>query len=212
MAKGLKKTSEPAIVESTILITAANVNRIPQGAQRPAYYNQQNSDYELFEEYSIEGVEYFINNNAIKNPLKASEIILGKINAIDNKGGCRYKSRYRDREYLKKVEPLFFTNLREASWVNCAPKELRKILGLPVEEIPSDELGRIGELLSSSGVVSSEQVDRLIDYLKEKNVLEGFQLEREIQEQKEKLETIQPFTVDWLNEILNLRMKYVEAN
>lgn len=89
---------------------------------------------------------------------------------------------------------------------------MRKILGLPVEEIPSDELGRIGELLFSSGVVSSEQVDRLIDYLKEKNVLEGFQLEKEIQEQKEKLETIRSFTLDWLNEILNLRMKYVEAN
>lgn len=212
MVKSSKKTSEPTIVKSTIPISAANINRIPQGAQRPAYYNLQNIYYESFEEYSVEGLEYFINNNAIKNPSKASEIILAKINAIDNLGGCRYESVNRNREYSQKVEPLFFTNLREASWVNCAPKELRKILRLPVEEIPSDELGRIGELLSLSGVVSSEQVDRLIDYLKEKNVLEGFQLEKEIQEQKEKLETIRPFTLDWLNEILNLRMKYVEAN
>mgnify|MGYP001081593546 FL=1 len=212
MVESSKKTSGPAIQESTFSISAANINRIPQGAQRPAYYNQQNIDYESFVEYSVEGLEYFINRNAIKNPSKASEILLAKIAAIDSCRWCRYKSVNRNREYSLKVEPLFFANLREASWINYASKELRKILGLPVEEIPSDELGRIGELLSSSGVVSSEQVDRLIDYLKEKNVLEGFQLEKEIQEQKERLETIRPFTLDWLNEILSLRKKYVEAN
>lgn len=130
MVKSSKKTSEPTIVKSTIPISAANINRIPQGAQRPAYYNLQNIYYESFEEYSVEGLEYFINNNAIKNPSKASEIILAKINAIDNLGGCRYESVNRNREYSQKVEPLFFTNLREASWVNCAPKELRKILSL----------------------------------------------------------------------------------
>lgn len=212
MVRNSKKTSGPTIQESILSISAANINRIPQGAQRPAYYNQQNLDYESFVEYSIEGLEYFINRNAIKDPSKASEILLAKIDAIDSRGGCRYESVNRNREYSLKVEPLFFANLREASWINCASKELRKILGLPVEEIRSDELGRIGELLSSSGVVSSEQVDRLIDYLREKNVLKGFQLEKEIQEQKERLETIRPFTLDWLNEILSLRKKYVEAN
>ena len=108
MGESSKKVTGPAILKSTLSISAANINRIPKGAQRPAYYNQQNIDYESFVEDSVEGLEYFINYNAIKDTSKASEILLAKINEIDSLEGVIISRLIGIENSLTKLSLYFF--------------------------------------------------------------------------------------------------------
>lgn len=89
-------------------------------------------------------------------------------------------------------------------------KILRKISPDLLAQQPED-MEVLQSVFSSSGIVSKEDVENLLQYMEQHGVLERFQLKQRIEEQKAVVKSSKPCSLAWLEEVLDLRLKYVEA-
>lgn len=203
------QTHLPTIKFVNLPIDNSSFARIPKDARRPAWYNQERIDYEYIKEPLIAGFEYFNSKIAPLHPLEASAV-LGKIITPKFQKAI-YCSYYRGWQPEIEIWPVYRDELANSNWIEYASSNLKRIIGLPIKEIQTQELNNISRILSDSGIVSKDDVDTFLQYIKERGILEDFELKQQIEEQKQIINSIEPGSLSWLNEILNLRLKYVES-
>ena len=197
------------IKESIRYITDQNESLIPHGSQRPAYYNKHNKEFEFFKDWTIDGIEYFINVIAPSKPVEASQLLVKLFSNQNLK--AHYCAWWGGNWFEYAITPQIFTALKESSWIGLASVELRRLLGLS-NIVAESDLGKITDYLVNSGVRSAEDITTLIQFLQEQNILETFQKKKDIEEQKSIVENDAPFSLKWLDDILELRMRYVIAD
>lgn len=207
--KGYPKVHIPTVRESKKSIDYANERRIPRHAQRPAIYRRGDITYEWISEPEILQWSHFLHKVAPTAPKRASELIERLL--LEKYGTAVYNSKYYNTTTPYPIDPLYKSDIRNATWVELATPGLRKWLGLPIKELQDEEMESIKTVLSTSGIVSKEAVDSLIEYIKQRDILKDFQLQQSIEEQKAVVSASQKGSLQWLREILELRMKYVEA-
>ncbi len=204
-----EKTKSPTVTKIKIGVSQWNVDRIPIGTKRPAWYNQGDIRFEYFEETEIDGWDYFLSHSAPSDPKRASALLLGL--PFDQKVTASYNSVRRNINNPYVIEPAYMQQLRDTSWIELASAELRRLLGLPVRELQLEEFEGVRDLLADSGIASQNDVDALLRFMKDRDILKAFQLHQSIEEQKSVVSTSTKFSLRWFKEILNLRLKYVEA-
>lgn len=190
-------------------ITDKQVGRIPAGAQRPAPYNQGKAAFEYIEEPVIDGFELFVTRTAPCCPAEAAELL----ERLSGKGFLQasYRSSYWGTWHSAQLPSLHRELLCAQPWLEAAGPALRKMLGLPVRELQPEDMEVLQSVFSSSGIVSKEDVENLLQYMEQHGVLERFQLKQRIEEQKAVVKSSKPCSLAWLEEVLDLRLKYVEA-
>lgn len=189
-------------------ITNDSKMRIPSYAQKPGYLNRWKIDFEWIEEPEILEYEHFLSHSAATDPKKASELIerLWMKNY-----GAKYCSIYYNSEKAYEIEAGYKTRLRQAKWIDLATPTLRKWLDLPVKELQDKELETIRTALSNSGIVSQDDVESLLEFMDQRGVLKDFQMKQSIEEQKTVVAASNQCSLRWFKELLNLRLKYVQA-
>lgn len=205
----IPESSSPTVRRIKIAITSENECKIPKGAQRPASYNRKNIDIEYFEDEEIVGLSHFVHVVSSNTVKRASEYLVSLLNQKSKEAS--YHSCYYGAHQTFPMIQKSFEIIKNATWIDIATPELKRILGLPVNELQKEELEVINSVLSSSGITSKADVEGLLDYLKREDIIECFQLKQGIERQKEVVKANNPFTLQWLEEILNLRLRYVEA-
>lgn len=186
-----------------------NASRIPQGAQRPAEYNMGKIEFEYIEEPVIDGLEHFASVVASQFSDKASALLEKLLGAHPLK--ATYYSCYWGSWYSTEIRPLYLDLLVSQLWIEVATPGLRKLLGLPVKELQQEDMDTIRSVFSSSGIVSKADVEKLLTYIEQQGILESFQLKQRIEEQMAIVKSSDKCTLHWFEEVLNLRLKYVEA-
>lgn len=207
--RSFQQTMLPTIRFVNIPIDNNSLARIPNGVQRPAWYNKGKIDYEYIKEPIIEEFEHFISKVAPLHPYEALSL-LEKI-LISKYHKATYCSYYGGWQPEIEIWPNYRKDLVDSNWIEFASSKLRQILGLPLKEIQPQELDSISRILSESGIISKDDVNTFLQYIQERGILDDFELKKEIEEQKRLLSNIGPGSLSWLNEILNLRLKYVES-
>lgn len=203
----------PSILKAPLIpLTYTNKYRLPAGCERAAWYNQYKADYEYFIEFKIEGFDTFCDLVAPSDPIKSSEIMLSHIKKIKQHGGCRFAYVWRGYEHSIEIEPLFYEKLRHSSWINYASNDLKRELGIKVNNIDSSDLERVGLLLASAGMATPDKMSDLLDYLMREGIIEEYQLKKDLEEQKDKIKEISDCSLNWLEAILDLRQKYMDAD
>ncbi|WP_289191861.1 DEAD/DEAH box helicase family protein [Bacteroides acidifaciens] len=206
------KPKSPSILKApSIPLTNANNYRLPKGCGRAAWSNQYKADYEYFIEYQIEGLETFCDLVAPSDPIKSSAVILSCIKKINQLGGCKFGYWKNGYEHTVQVEPLLYEKLRQTAWINNASNDLKRELGIEVDDIDSSDLERVGTLLASAGLVTPDKVSALLDYMIREGVVEEYQLKKDLEEQRDKIKEISDCSLNWLEAILDLRQKYMDA-
>ncbi len=69
----------------------------------------------------------------------------------------------------------------------------------------------MGTLLASAGLVTPDKVSALLDYMIREGVVEEYQLKKDLEEQRDKIKEISDCSLNWLEAILDLRQKYMDA-
>lgn len=202
-------TKGPIVKMEKVEVTTENSADIPKEAIQPAYYNR-NIDHEYFEEPCIEGIEYFINNIGPLNPQKASEAIIDLVHP-------KYINAYYHSKYYgawnrsEPITPLYMIDLENSSWIAAASNQLKELIGLPTQELSLDEVNSLKEKLSQSGIVSGEEMENFLQYIMQNGILDEYKIKKEIENLKEVVKASNPFTLKWLDDILELRLKYIES-
>lgn len=207
--RSFQQTMLPTIRFVNIPIDNTSLTRIPNGVQRPAWYNKGKIDYEYIKEPIIEEFEHFISKVAPLHPYEASSLLEKLLISKFHK--ATYCSFYGGWQPEIEIWPNYRKDLVDSNWIEFASSRLRQILGLPLKEIQPQELDSISRILSDSGIISKDDVNTFLQYIQERGILDDFELKKEIEEQKRILSNIGPGSLSWLNEILNLRLKYVES-
>lgn len=202
-------TEAPTITKIKIGVNQWNVDRKPIDAKRPAWYNLEDINFEYFEETKIDGWNHFLTHSAPSDPKRASALLLGL--PFDQKVTASYNSIRHNVKNPYAIEPAYMQQLRDSSWIDVASAELRRLLGLPVKELQPEEFESVRDLLADSGIASQSDVDALLRFMKDRDILKDFQLHQSIEEQKSVVSTSTKCSLRWFKEILNLRLKYVEA-
>lgn len=205
----IPEARKPSVKVEIIPVTSSNESRIPHDARTPAWYNRKKPDFEYFEEPIVIGLKHFVNSVAALSPKEASGLIETIIAPRYLK--ARYRSLYGGTWHSAETEPMYFSLLANAPWIELATPALKKLLGLPVKELQQEEIDIINSVFSSSGITGRTDVENLLDFLQRENILKRFQQRQSIERQKEILRATRQFTLQWLDEILNLRLRYVEA-
>lgn len=203
------QTLLPTVRFVKIPIDSNSSTRIPDGARRPAWYNIGKIDCEHIKEPVIEGFEYFNSKIAPLHPHEASAL-LEKILAPKFQK-AKYYAYYGGPQPDIEIWPNYRAELANSNWIEFASSKLRQILGLPLKEIQPQELDSISRILSDSGIISKDDVESFLQYIQERGVLDDFELKQEIEEQKNIISNIDKCSLSWLNEVLNLRLKYVKS-
>lgn len=202
----------PSIIKAPkIPLTHTNVYRLPAGCERAAGRNRYKPEYEYYIEYQVEGMDTFCDIVASSDPIKSSTIILSCIKKINQLGGCKFGYFRNGHEHTIKIEPLLFDKLRQSSWINDASNDLKRELGIKVDNIDSSDLERVGLLLASAGMATPDKMSDLLDYLMREGIIEEYQLKKDLEEQKDKIKEISDCSLNWLEAILDLRQKYMDA-
>ncbi len=212
LVKDSDKPKSPSILKTpAIPLTIENLYRLPIGCERAAWSNRDKPDFEYYIEYQIEGLETFCDLVAPSDPIKSSAVILSCIKKINQLGGSKFGYWRNGSEHTIKIEPLFYEKLRITSWINNASNDLKRELGIKIDNIDSSDLERVGSLLASAGMVTPDKVSDLLDYLIREGVVEEYQLKKDLEEQKDKIKEISECSFNWLDAILDLRQKYMDA-
>ena len=200
----------PIIKIEKIAVTENNSNDIPADARRPAWYNRSKIECEYFEMPYIEGISHFIDHVAPVNPRKASDIL---VELVDPDFISTYYCSLYYGNLCKSspIEPSYFNELRQAPWIGAATNQLKELIGIPIKELNQENIENLKEILSESGIVSGEEMENFIQYITQQGILDNFRLKQEIENLKEVVKASKPFSLKWLDDILELRMKYVEA-
>lgn len=207
--RGFIQTSLPIVKFINIPIDNISLPRIPNGARRPAWYNIGKIDYEYIKEPIIEEFKHFNSKIAPLHPHESS-VLLEKI-LTSKFQKAKYCSYYGGLQPDIEIWPNYRTALVNSNWIEFASSKLRHFLGLPAKEIQPQELDNISRTLSESGIISKEDVDIFLQYIQDRGILDDFELKKEIEEQKKIISNIGQCSLSWLNEILNLRLKYVKS-
>lgn len=212
LVKDSDKPKSPSILKAPpIPLTNVNDYRLPKECERAAWTNRYKSDYEYYIEYQIEGLETFCNLVAPSDPIKSSAVILSGIKKINQLGGCKFVCWLNGKKHTVHVEPLLYEKLRQADWINYASNDLKRELCIKVDDIDSSDMARVGSLLASAGLVSPDKVSDLLNYMIREGVVEEYQLKKDLEEQRDKIKEIPDCSLNWLEAILDLRQKYMDA-
>ena len=212
LVKDSDKPKSPSILKApSIPLTNVNKYRLPKGCERAAWSNRYMPDYEYYIEYQIEGLETFCNLVAPSDPIKSSAVILSCIKKINQLGGCKFVNWRNGKEHTVQVEPLLYEKLRQTDWINNASNDLKRELCINVDDIDSSDMERVGSLLASAGLVSPDKVSDLLNYMIREGVVEEYQLKKDLEEQRAKIKEIPDCSLNWLEAILDLRQKYMDA-
>ena len=198
----------PTVVNIKRKIDNETIKRIPVDAKRPGYVNRGLIEFEYIQEPAIPGIYHFLTHGGMSDPKKASDLIERLF--VPQYGLAKYWSKYYSWNSYE-IEPEYKQQLREAPWIELATPSLRKWLDLPVKELQGEGLESIKNVLSESGIVSSEDVNSLLEFMDQRGVLKAFQLKQSIEEQKTIVSAVNKCSLRWFKEVLTLRLKYVEA-
>lgn len=203
-------TASPTIKFEKLIVYRDEEKRLPEGVQRPRWDARGNLDFEFISEPVIEGLTHFISHGAPRYPLE-SLALLEKLLAPQYqkaKYNCSWYGAWRNDV---EIWPLYREELVNAPWIEFASERLRAMLGLPPKELQQSELDTISQTLANSGILSKDDVDSFLAYIRERGVLDDFELKKQIEEQQKLVQSIPERSLKWLDELLNLRLKYVES-
>lgn len=205
----IEELRQPEISTKIIAVDDLTEPRIPKNTMRAADSRLRRLEYEYFMEPVIQELKWFCENNAAKNPERASKILIQIIGANNLK--AIFVSYFREKKSTVEIPPLFFELLKCYDWIEEASNELRELLCLPVNIGKRNQWEMVSRQLNEIGIENSDELEDFLQYINDKGIVSTFQQVKEIEAQRKAVSEVTPFSLKWFKEILALRLKYVRA-